>query len=61
MNESAHFRIHLICRPQTIFGRALLCLKDGGMIHGDDDLVDLVLQLADEPYQVASTTSGAKT
>ena len=37
------------------------CLKDGGMIHGDDDLVDLVLQLADEPYQVASTTSGAKT
>ena len=36
-------------------------LEDRGMIQGSDDLVDLVLQLTDEPYQVASTTSGAKT
>ena len=36
-------------------------LEDRGMIQGSDDLVDLVLQLTDEPYQVASTISGAKT
>jgi len=29
-------------------------LEDCGMIEGSNDLVDLVLQLTDEPYQVAS-------
>ena len=36
-------------------------LEDRRMIQGSNDLVDLVLQLTDEPYQVASTLPGPKT
>ena len=37
------------------------CLEDRGMIQSSSELVDLVLQLTDDLYQVASTISGAKT
>ena len=37
-----------------------LGLVDCGLLEGDQELVDRVLQLTSDPYQVASRTSGAK-